>query len=112
MEQRDLNMINQPATSLYVETNENYDTTVVLSTLLKKFVGLLKLFEADNQVMTNYLNEHLAFKDEMVCVHDDNENCDYICKLVGIDENGFLILQDGEDLCQPIRNGTLTKYTK
>ena len=110
MEPSDLKKINQPATSLFAEMGIHYAVDEILLKILENLIDSLKDFEVNKEATLKDLNEYLAFRGELVCVHDDNENCDYDnCELVEVDENGFLILKDGDVLCKPIRNGTLTR---
>jgi len=93
MGEEDLKEIDQKATSLKLIGGKEYNKDNILSILVKK---LGENFIKKSDLLIEYANSRLAFKNQNVKILDKNNNSEIGC-VKELDENGFLLLirEDG-----------------
>jgi BirA family transcriptional regulator, biotin operon repressor / biotin---[acetyl-CoA-carboxylase] ligase len=91
MRQKNLDTIDQPATSLFVETQKIWDRNLLLSKIQTQFLEDLSTFEKKGfSPFLSLLNSLLAYKKERVTLFDGKNK--YTGVLDSIREDGALIL--------------------
>lgn len=89
-----LETIDQPATSMSLESNRSFDEEDVLRVILKKMVKLTKYYDEHEDRFANDFFSKISFHGDEVIVHDDSSNRDVTGIMEGIDSDGFLKLRE------------------
>jgi BirA family biotin operon repressor/biotin-[acetyl-CoA-carboxylase] ligase len=96
MDKADLDSIDQPATSLKVETGKAWDRTLLLKELAKQFAEDLKTFQKKGfEPFLNPYENLLAFRGEKIHVLDGKTRISGICHSLTSDGRLNLYMDDG-----------------
>lgn len=109
----------QKATSMFVATGKKYDEKEVLSHYIYNFVKVIDAYKAHPNGFFDKFYESMAFKGEVIRVHDDSKHpdkekpCTGDCYVEGVMEGvtdeGFLKLRTSEGKTEHIYSGTVVK---
>ena len=108
LSQNELKEINQPATSLYVETGEYNDSEVILSEYIEYFLSLIAEYRTNHSCISRNFYNKMDYLNEEVAIYDDVSNACFSGIITGIDNHGFLLLNDHGNI-KTIMSGTVIK---
>lgn len=103
-----LSAIDQPATSIYSETGKHQDVHEILSRYVEAYLVLTSKFYADSTAIFQNFYNKMAYIGEQISVHDDYSNAKLSGAMVGVNDDGFLLLKD-ETSTRIIMSGTIIK---
>jgi BirA family biotin operon repressor/biotin-[acetyl-CoA-carboxylase] ligase len=88
------------ATSLRMENNQIFDKVLILDRILNRFEKDYQSFIQKPNKIIDYCNKHLAFMDQEVTVSTQREMIKGT--IMGINDQGFLVLKDDQNMTQII----------
>lgn len=109
--EKDLSVIDQPATSMGIITQKTFNEKEVLRCYLSKFDEAMNSYKKDQETFLSNFFGKMAFIGEIVDVHDDISNTDITGRMLVVTESGFLRLQkEKSGSIVEITSGILKKH--
>lgn len=101
-----IDMIDQPATSMFLELGCSYDHQLVVDRYFRYFVHIIERYSENSRGILDEICQRMTYINEVIHVHDDDRELDLSGRMIGVDANGFLLLHSCNDR-HIIRNGTV-----